>query len=274
MSFSIVIPIKDEVELIHRCLPSYFELQPFDLVCCLDEPPDPRVVQAIWTVAENYPNVWARIITVPKDPAWKFHQAKVRRTGFGAASRDLILTGDIDLLVNKACLQAVNTLAHQVKKRVGLVSVSKFYYPHSFRELWQAFITRLLRRIKIALKKHGNFSGLYAFYRPYWRETEPEDILKQVHDQKRSKKIDPNGYCGEDTLLRQYMETRYRTIFLATEGGIGLRGAVSNDGIVQFAIGLYFASERKSVLGVLARTFMYLRPMYLVGYLWSRRHHT
>jgi len=76
---------------------------------------------------------------------------KARRTGFLNAKYDRILTGDIDLIINRNVLKAV--------EKVG--NVLSLY----------RLITETMLRIfsNVIKRKMGatSFTGLYAFWKPY-----------------------------------------------------------------------------------------------------------
>ena len=178
---SVVIPEKDEVELIPWTLPSWLKLQPDEVIACIDSPPDKSLVEAIQRVNEDI-----IILAVDRDPSWVSHQPGVRREGFKEASNDIIVTGDIDLIVTLNVLRVV----HWIKCGVGLASLQKRLYPSSrlrlYRSVGNLIVRPILRRVRIHLRREKksltSFTGLYAFSKDKWMKAEQEDDIKNWVD--------------------------------------------------------------------------------------------
>jgi len=287
--WSLVIPIKDEAEIVARTLPNYLALCPLELVVCMDDPPDDVTYHTIYRVLCEFPELDFKFVFVKRDTSWGYHQAYVRRAGFDAASHDLILTGDIDLVVNQNCHEALQTLLYKQENGVGLVSCAKFYWPAGLVGLYRTFSTEiatlfgsLMHRLKGEKSQVGNFTGLYAFSKSRWQDTEPREKVMQMVSPKAllqpKEALSPKAsdyrqyYCGEDTFLRDYMLTKYQCVYLGSVGGVSLRPAISNDPVVQFFVGMYERSRGRNLLKALLTTFMYFRPYYFMGYRWKRRH--
>ena len=74
--FSIVCPIKDEVHLIPITLPSFYSVNPSEVILCLDKPAPKNVVEVIRKVARKCKaEKITKIIEVERRPDYKFHQA-------------------------------------------------------------------------------------------------------------------------------------------------------------------------------------------------------
>lgn len=284
INWSLVIPIKDEWKMALRTLPHYYDLQPDQIILCLDDPPNLRVVRAIEKVGAKYHGIMTTIVPVERDPAWGYHQAHVRRVGFGQSRYDIIMTGDIDLLVNKNCLLAPKLLSENHEDGIGLVSVSKFYYPRSLRALWRLFFRHAMRLYGMYFRGRrylglADFTGLYCFYRPYWRATEDQEKIKNLYSPKDVHLINPEArqnerafwYCGEDTFLRDCMEKKYNVLYLKEIGGISLRSPIRDKETVQFFTGIYYWHCGTPFRTVLLNGLFSLRPYFTMGWLW--RHH-
>jgi hypothetical protein len=78
MNFSIVVPVKDEVDLIPTTLPSYYAVNPREVIVCTNKPTPKEVRQVIQNVAVACDALdITRIVEVERDPEWNFHQAHV-----------------------------------------------------------------------------------------------------------------------------------------------------------------------------------------------------
>jgi glycosyltransferase involved in cell wall biosynthesis len=279
IDFSIVVPVKDEVDLIPRTLPSYYDVNPREVIVCTDKPIPRKVQQVIQKVAVDCDatNI-TRIVEVKKEPEWNFHQAHVRRIGFKKAKYDRILTVDIDLVINKNVLKALKLVG---ENNVGLVSCVILRYPKSLGDLWRVGTITFLRKIV-----HGMlapfvgitmFTGLYALWRPYWLDSEPEEKIKKHLNPKQFHRGEYAGNVpadvnptGEDTHLKDCMLEKHRCIYLRDLGAIGLRGLYEDDPCVQYMTGQYFARRGRSLLVSVGRAFLRGQPDYLRGFLHQR----
>ena len=282
VEFSIVTPIKDEKHLIPRTLPSYYEVNPDEVVLCFDKPPPKDTLKVAKKVIEacNAEEI-TKIIEVERSPEWAFHQANVRRTGFREATYDRILTTDIDLIINSNVLKAVNMIG---KEDVGLVSCGKFRYPNNFVGFWRAMGYNVLRKSFVFLKKvqmgglkMSAFTGLYAMYRPYWFDSEDEEGIKRLVNPKqvfRGETIPEGGvfwHAGEDTYLRDCMVKQHRVITLSDVGAICLTDRLEDIPGVQFEIGRYNATRTRSMLGAIVHVVAYAHPHYFRGFIYEKQ---
>ena len=207
--FSIVIPIKDEVDLVLKNLISWYSLGSDDVILCLDKPAKKSLLESIGKV-HYYCNTKdvTSILEVEKDPEYSFHQAWVRRRGFLEAKHDEILTGDIDLFVFPPCLKAIDMLG---KGNIGLVSLSKIRERKGLIGKLRNYMEKLIRMYATNLGPNiagrDYFTGLYALYRPYWLNSESLDSIKKLTNPSVTN-IEPlveYSDIGEDTHLRDWM---------------------------------------------------------------------
>ncbi len=278
MEFCVVVPVKSETELILQALPAYYALQPSEVLICTDKPCEGNVRRAVNKVAELlHAREITRIIEVDRSPEWSFHQACVRREGFKKAKLDRILTGDIDLIVNRNVYKALELVG---RDDVGLVSLTKLQYPHRLLDYWRLGTAMFLRRLAhtIADKTMGTttFSGLYALWRPYWLDSEPEEEAKkftnpkQILREKRTISAIPYFYAGEDTFLRDWISKKHKCIYLKNIGAIDLGASLENQPFVQYMTGAYFAQQKRSLVVSLGRSILRAQPHYLRGYMTGR----
>lgn len=263
--FSIVCPIKDEVDLMQSSLPSFYSVNPDEVILCVDDPPEEKVIEAIGVIAKyHHCGSKTRILKVLRNPSYNYHQAWVRRCGFRAARNDVILTSDIDLVLNKNVLKTVEKVG---KDNVGLCSCSKGYGGHRLFNI-------LGYNVFLRLHRTGTFTGLYAFYRPFWEETED---VKDAMELKTLKKSNlgtvasgkPRRYLGEDTLLLVSMQKKYRTLFVKDVGCVCLTPFSYDIPRLQFEMGRFARASRVTMKSLLLTTFLFGRPHYMRGYLWE-----
>jgi hypothetical protein len=258
--FSIVIPVHSEVDLIEGCLRSCAVLDPNEIVFCLDSPPIHRVVDEIWRVSDQlgFKNR-VRVILVDRNPDYSFHQAWVRREGFRAATNDLILTVDIDNIVNKNVLRALRLVG---RERIGFVSCLT---RHSWRGplgLWR------LIGLSIANVLVGPaMTGLYAVWRPFWIETEDLASIQRLGNARIA--TGESALIGEDAHLCDSMRRRYHCIFLDVYGANCVRDDCNDLPSVQFETGRLYA-RRMGFFKMLAISLLLARFHLPLGFLAER----
>jgi len=279
VEFSLVCPIKDEVHLIPITLPSFYAVGPSEVVLCLDKPAPLRVLKVINKIARacKAEDV-TRIIEVERNPEYNFHQAWVRRKGFLEAKYDKILTTDADLVIKKNVLKAVEK---KKKNNIGLVSLSKFWYPRGPIDYWRVGVVVFLRKVVHGtldpVMSTSTFSGLYALWRPYWLDSEsPEEIKRLINPKQfyRGERPDlerATAVTGEDTFLRDCMIKKHRCVYLKDIGAVDLGVATESLPYIQFMKWQYFARQGRSLLVSIGRAVLRAQPFYLQGYLRGKR---
>lgn len=276
VEFSIVCPVKDQVELIPKTLPSFYAVDPSEVVLCFDNPPHEKAHKIAKKIADKHTNIPTKFVFVDRNPEYSFHQAWVRRKGFMEAKGDRILTTDIDLVININVLKAIKLVG---KKNVGLVSLSKLWYPRGPMDYWRVGILKFLRML------HGmldcvmtvtTFSGLYALWKPYWLDSEPEEKIqrlvnpKQFYRGEKPSLKEASAIIGEDTFLRDHVCQRHRCVYLRDVGAVDLGTATENLSYIQYMKGRYFALQGRSPLVSIGRAILRGQPHYLKGYLSAR----
>lgn len=279
VEFSLVCPIKDEDEFIPLALPSFFAVNPSEIILCLDKPAPTKLKALICHVARNcHARHITRIIEVEKNPEYGYHQAWVRRRGFHEAMFPRILTTDIDIVMNRNVLKALEMVGNE---NIGLVSLSKFRYPnsimHFLRLYGSSIMSKYVHHFAKAYRGNGlsttTFTGLYAIWKEYWLDSEPEEELKGLKSSKKSLEWEFHVVraTGEDTFLRDYMEKKHKVVYLPDIGGFVLTDPMEDLPIVQFKKGIYFSLRGRNLLGALTRTFFRLQPHYFLGHLYGSR---
>jgi hypothetical protein len=250
--FSIVCPIKDEVDLIPKTLPSFYDINPTEVILCVDKPAPQDVVKTITKVARACrAEDKTRIIEVERNPEYAFHQAWVRRKGFLQAKCDKILTVDIDIRINRNIKKYFSVVNGKIK----LVSFAKSSHPPNFRYLIAQLIQTVYQVVK--REEYKSFTGLYFFSKKAWLETEDAESIKKI----------PRG---EDTHLDQHLKGKYETFFVNKVKNICFRPKETPK--YQYLVGVVKWRTRKdSLWRVVLHSLLYFRPNVLIGY-WKAKH--
>ena len=244
--FSIVCPVKDEVDLIPKTVPSYFAINPDEVIFCLDKPAPKNVVETIMKIAEECKaKDKVKIVEVERNPEYRFHQAWVRRSGFREARNDIILTVDIDIILNPKIVEYLDLIG---KDNIMLISFSKWGKPLTWQSLMAYYIQKILKR--------KSFTGLYAFSKKAWLETEDMESLKKI----------PRG---EDTHLHKSITKKYNYKFISGIKNIVLRPKESPR--YQYTLGWNrWKIRRTSLPRIILSSIIYWRPRMLKGYIDAR----
>jgi hypothetical protein len=220
-----------------------------------------------------------KLIKVLRGGEWKYQMAKARRMGFLEAKNDRIFTGDIDCVVNKNCLKAVNLVG---KNNVAMASVTKFHLPKKLIDIYRLIGYGIIKvYIHRIAKKFGtsSFSGQYALYKPYWLAT-PEELedAKKMFSVKQKMREGKYEYgdiglsaMGEDIHMREFMSKKYKVKYLQDIGAFVLSDPYENNPVIQFWKGMYFAEQGRKMLISVLRAIIRGQPHYLVGHLYERR---
>ena len=257
--FSVVVDVAEvDSELVPRSLPHWLTLPSREVIVCVDKPVSDRLKSAIGSAAGD--DARLKVVEVARDANWSFHQALVRRTGFNAASADRILTGDIDVVPGAACVQAVSMLGDD---NIGLVSLSKRRGGGGPGERVRDFTRMLIASIS----RKARFTGLYALFKPYWKDSEVEEEVRKIpHPESPGFSAGRFPYRGEDAILRDYMVRKHKVLYLATVGGTDLRVALGDRPVGQMKLGVKYAREGRTMDYVLIRSLAYARPRTMGAY--------
>lgn len=281
--FSVVIPVKgtsDEVKVMPRTLPSYYAVKPHELIISIDNPPeDERIIPLIEEIAENHNTTEITKIVKVKvgGEGWGDQQMKARYTGISNATFNRVLTGDIDLIINRNVYKALKLVG---KNNVGLASCSKFRIPHDFLSFYRLFSDSFIKTVIHHFKKTfgaTTFTGLYAFWKSFWEDVMPiekaKSFVKFKAKVRKGESVNISDFfCkGDDTFLKDLMIEKYKCIYLEDIGGLVLTDPWENRPIVQYGKGVYFANQGRGLVVSLARALMRGQPYYFCGYLHGRK---
>ncbi len=245
VEFSVVMPIKDETDLLKYSLPSIYALDPDEVVLMMED------VEKSITVAKDIAKHYGffdktRIsILYESVPDWNFRQAYARRKGYSLAKNDVILTVDADIIVDTKIKKYFELIG---KNNIKLVSFSKIPYPLTYKGILDMLIHKIY--------KHPSFTGLYVFSKKAWQETEDIEDLKKI----------PRG---EDTHLHAYLIKRYNDLFVSGLKNIVLRPKESSK--YQYLMGQNrWKIRREKIWQMMFTTILYFRPWMMIGYLKAR----
>jgi hypothetical protein len=134
--------------------------------------------------------------------------------------------------------------------------------------------TQLLRAYSFLFKQKlfpPIFSGLYAMWRPYWRETEDAGIHDLENPGRVPNSLAGEGIVGEDTYLFICMRRRYRCRLLKEIGAISLTRNVEDLPLEQFSWGRYLAGKNTAGVAVFIASILFAYPYLLMGYRYQKQ---
>ena len=261
LQFSIVMPVKSEGNLLRYSLPSCYRLHPDEVILCLDDPPDPRLVALIRRISNLFGHVGGtRVVPVRKNSSYRFHQAWARRQGFRSAKYDRILTTDDDLILRKNVLKTAFIVG---QNNIGLASCATLHSISGLFGLWRVIAHRVADFVSTP-----GIMGLYSIWRPYWEDSEDEGI-KQLPDLRREEPKGSHAVLGEDIYLRNCMQKKHAAVHLRDIGAYNMRPDWPDRPYVQFELGRFYRESMYSLGSVALRSVAFVRPHLLRGYLYQ-----
>lgn len=276
--FSIVLPVKDEADMLNQSLQSAISLHPSEIVLVVDAKSmrnpayhDILAIAAKVAGANDYKGL--HICEVSPNPKWKFHQAWVRRCGYVEARYDRIFTFDVDSILYLTVLQGYDLLG---KNNVAFVTFKKDLAGRGIvrataSTLRNAYhlLSPLVRAVRVRQYNSGvglptkppkPFPGLYWLYKPWYLELVPECEISQI-------------YNGEDTFLAEKLRSqdKYQHIHMDTVG-VRMLGRSENEELPfrQYEFGFWLGCK-----GIFKIAFvnmvLRLQPKVFQGYAASKR---
>lgn len=244
-SFSAVLPIHDEEDLIPYSLPSILRLKPSELILLFDRCTDASVRVAHRIVeAYNYSSK-TRIVTVKKLSTEMFQLAGVRRRGYVLAKNNIILSTAADIILDSKMYLSPTLLDGD---GTALVSLGCMDYPVSPRNLIGNLVSHIMTRLG-----HPRFYGPFLFKRDKWLEVSKNEKIGIISEDAPLwlallKKYKMKVHSAKCLHLRQD-ETRSRNYTRGRD---------------------YWRVAKRNVLFALASSLLMLRPSLLAGYLHER----
>lgn len=242
-------PIHNEEKFLPYSLPSVYRLKPNDVVLIFDSCKD-KSLELARRIAKIFDSTSkTRFIKLNEpSPDWNFRVAFVRRYGFRLAKNDVILNTDADNILDPKIRKY---MALVKKNNIGLISFSRRSYPYTVH----FFMAKLISILPLALpfRKIG-FSGVYAFSKEAWRETEEKSSVKKI-------------LKAEDSHLHRSMLQNYDYRYIKTDT-IHLRPRNARKNYLAGI--MYRRLKRNPLWKAILHSIIYLRPDLLVGYLHAK----
>lgn len=244
MSFSVVVPIHNEVSYLPGFMDSLRDLKPDEAIFILDRCTDGSteyVKRRILTL----PLIKSRVVEVSdKDgDKWKRRVGYLRRLGYHLTSNDIILTCDADMILDPTIAQYTKLIDNKVK----YVGFGYFDKPLNIKSI--------LRNLYPVILPIEPYSGLYLFSQKAWVETEDLDEARKKG--------------AEDAHLKLAIESKYMTKHVITK----TRHLRSNETIEHDKMrGRNYALTVKAPLWkVTLMSLAMLRPHMLLEYLKTKK---
>jgi len=265
--WSIVLPVKDEVDMLKQSLPSAISLNPDEILIVVDEGDD-SVQKTACRIAKSMKYDKVRILEVAKNPKWRFHQAYVRRVGYLNARHDRVFTFDVDGVLSSNIMRGYNLIG---RNNVAFVTFRKSLAKGGLMQAVRTTlyeIRRHLPRGPFTVNPKKPFIGIYWLYRPFYLDLIGEDEISKI-------------YNGEDVFAQTKLEKqdKYRQIHLDVVGCQSLRGENEDLWWRQYQLGLWLGTIRSSRIHrtcvhfgkVLLQVLTKCYPHLLSGYFAGRR---
>ncbi|RKY54776.1 MAG: hypothetical protein DRP89_04575 [Candidatus Neomarinimicrobiota bacterium] len=243
--FSVIMPIHNEERYLYYSLPSIYKLKPDEVILIFDRCTD-NSLKVARKIAKHFKYLdKTKFIELNEpSPKWKFRVAYLRRYGFKLAKNNIILNTDADTILDPKIREYIKYIC---KDKIALISFGRKTYPITFQD----FITRIVSTIN---PKMG-FTGIYAFSKKAWIETENQEAVKKI-------------VRAEDTHLRISISKKYRVAFIKTNS-IHLRPNESKNR--HYIKGYtYWTVKKNPIWKAFLHSIIYLRPQLLTGYIHAR----
>jgi len=191
MKFSVVMPVHNEEQVLPYTLPSVFALKPDELIFIMDRCTDNSLntIMDMFKASQLRTNIDIHFIEAQMD--YLYRPAGLRRLGYAKATNDAILNVSADIVLDPIIKKHILDLDMGVK----MVRFGYLDWPYNLR--------CFLRQIYSRYTPFKSMSGLYAFSKSAYDETEDlEDLKKQF---------------SEDTHLIMAVESTYKTRYYNTK---------------------------------------------------------
>ncbi|MFX0137734.1 MAG: glycosyltransferase [Candidatus Hodarchaeota archaeon] len=248
INFSVVMPIYNEADYLYYSLSSIYRLNPDEVILIFDRCTDNSKKISI-DIARSFRFIQRTKFIELNEPAtdWLFRKAYLRRYGYKQAKNDVILNVDADMYLDPSINKKIQKVGME---GIGIVSFGYIDKPYSIR----SFIRRILTTF-IPLK---GFSGLFAFSKKAWLDTESEDSAKKI-------------ILSEDSHLCVSIMKKYRKEFFNTKT-LHLRPNENMKRHYMRGIGYWKTVQERSILRMFLHSIIMIRPAVMAGYLYAKSH--
>ena len=240
MLFTVICPIHNEASFLPLILPSIYRLKPAEAIFCLDRCMDgsEQIIRMWGNHHRGETDTDIRYYDERHGQGWRFRGAYLRRDAYVHAHNDLILNTSADI-----------TLDQTIKKHLGKVRGATIFGFLDHPWTPQCFLRRLAGSVGL----HG-YSGLMAFSREAWFDTENQEAVKRI----------PRA---EDTHLLKAIETQHPVDYVNTRS-FHLRPNESP--MDHYNRGVEMRRRKASLSEATASSALMLRPTQLRGFLASK----
>ena len=242
--FTVVSPMHNEAENIAIWMESLDKLLPDEVIIILDRCTDETETKIKTIYESTKPDYELRLIPYNKPSTYTMRAAHLRRLAYKEARNDIILNTGADLIHDPKIREHIQ----KIDKDTRLIKFGYLDYPYNL----QSFLRQLYSKYT-PWKSH---SGLMAFSRKAWLETENQQTVKTIHS-------------SEDTHLIRAIETRYHSRYYPTKT-LHLRPTETPGRDYQRGIN-YQDQLKIHPIRALLTSIMMLRPQFFLGYIHRRR---
>lgn len=244
MGLSVTLAVRNEAKMLPQTLPSIYALDPDEVIFGLDRCTDDteRIVKA---EAKRHPETHTRVINYGESDGrgWNFRRAYLRWSLGEASSNEVVISTAGDIFLDPK-LRKVLRLIPDRYRILSLGYLDRPWTPQTF-----------LRFLAAESRIFYGFSGVLAYSRSAWLETEDLDDLKRI-------------YIGEDTHLHRAIKSKYPARFVNTNT-FHLRP--NEDPSHHYRRGVaQWESLHKGYLGSFIHSLLLIRPMVFTGYRHAR----
>jgi len=245
-SFSVITPIHNEAEYLPYSLPSIYHLDPDEVILIFDRcTDDSKKVSEEIAREMGFAHRTEFINMNDPSPGWTFRKAFIRRYGYKLARNDVILNVDADMYLDSSIKEHIESVG---KNTIGIVSFGYLDRPYSIRSF--------IKRIITSLFPFKGFSGLFAFSKRAWLNTESEESAKKI-------------ILSEDSHLCINIMRNYERRFFNTRT-LHLRPNENTRRHFMRGIAYWTTVRERSTLRMFLHSILMIRPAVLSGYLYAK----
>jgi glycosyltransferase involved in cell wall biosynthesis len=208
-SFSVIMPIHNESELLKLSLPSIFRLDPTEVILIFDRCTDDSYDVAVEISKRTgfFEKTVFKLVGVEEGSRFSFRPTFLRRMGYFMAKCNKILKTDADLVLDPKIKDYIPLLG---KDDVRIITFEYLDFPISYRHM----IKRLLEKIRIPLPQSERWlGGNILFFLEDWKRA----FSKRQKDENKKVNL-AEVKRGEDTLFHKLLlsERKNRSIIVLT----------------------------------------------------------
>lgn len=244
VSFSVVIPVYNEAEMLVYTLPSIYGLKPKEVIFVLDRCMDSteKVIKGFWRKHDSG-EVKLVMLKFQKKSKWRMHLNFLYDFGIRNAQSEIVLLSQADILHD------YRKIRRNIKNALhGMISFSVMEHPHLAP--WNHFVTKTLQ-IAGSTFDVQPFSGVVAFSKEHYMT-----CLLSSND----------SFNFDTQLLVNFKKKGYSYVY-ALSRNLNLRSWIRSK---LWNVGVYKYRLKKPLWKVLLFSIVRLMPEVFVGYLHAK----